>query len=100
MQQSRRACAPQAWTAAREQYRYGEHGEVAALVDALGNATVLDYDMFGNVTETVAPDGARWRYACDALRLTQTVDPTGASWQCEYDVNGTLVARTDPTGCG
>lgn len=84
---------------ARETVRYGPPPSPALEVDALGQATVRDYDVLGNVVAISEPSGVRWEYSYDALmRLTATIDPAGARWSNEYDANGRLVATTDPVG--
>lgn len=40
-------------------FNYDEHGEIAAVIDAMGNATRFTRDVAGRLTETLAPAGHR-----------------------------------------
>lgn len=82
----------------RREVRYGEHGDPAAHVDALGNVIELGYDVLGNVVATTR-DTAAWAFAYDgACRPTAVTDPSGSVWRREYDADGNVLAAIDPSG--
>ncbi len=67
-------CAPGGQTV----YRLDEHDRPLTVTNAEGHTTSFEYDHGGNVTRTVSPLGAEWRY--------------------RYDERGFLVGATDPRG--
>src|SRR5438132_3920842 len=98
---------------------YDADGQMTSLGDALGNATRLAYDPYGNlaawrfpssitlsygseeagrVLRAVTPK-ARWSYEWSAAgRALAGVDPAEGPWRAKHGEHGALSSIADPTG--
>jgi RHS repeat-associated protein len=80
-------------------YAYDPRGNLALVVDPLGNATAYVHDTLNRKVAMTDPDTGSWRYAYDhAGRLTRQVDGRGIAVTLEYDALDRLVARRSPDG--
>lgn len=76
--------------------RYGEFCQIIAEIDELGQLTAYEYDVFGNKTGIVYPDGASVKMQFDDDRMVAAKDENGGKWAWQYNDQQQLVARTDP----
>ncbi|OWK44014.1 hypothetical protein FRUB_03613 [Fimbriiglobus ruber] len=105
-------------------YSYDEDGRLTLQVDAVGDSTVTDYDGDGRPTAQTDPDGrttqsaydaeghatsVTWEDASGAVTDTRSYvyDPDGnllsainsaGTVTMEYDTDGRMTSRTDPSG--
>lgn len=62
---------------------------ITRTTDALGNATSIQTDEWGNTIKRTDADGNEWRYQYDASgRQIMTIDPLGITTRYEYDAAG------------
>jgi RHS repeat-associated protein len=68
------------------QTTYNVFNKTASQTDALGNVTVFEYDLFGQLSRTIAPDGTAIRKLYDSQgKVTHSIDEAGRVTQFEYD---------------
>ncbi|UQI43738.1 DUF6531 domain-containing protein [Streptomyces sp. HU2014] len=102
-------------------YRYNPDGLVVEETDALGNATLTEwdergenrlsvtdplgrttryaYDESGNLVQVVLPDGSVGTAVHnDLCRPVEVTEPGGAVWRHTYDERGNPLTTTDPAG--
>ena len=86
----------------------------------VNRTTTMKKDIWGNIIESVAPNGMTATYEYDALnrmtkysignyqgqtfydvggRKVKTIDPNMGTWAYAYDAYGNLVTQTDQMGC-
>lgn len=77
-------------------YTYEPFGNLTQTQDALGNATVLGYDLRGRKTGMADPDMGTWTYAYNALgQLVRQVDAKGQTSTLAYDKLGRMTNRAE-----
>lgn len=76
---------------------YDEHGQHLRTVDAHGNSSWYTYDSYGNVTETLRPDGSTVVSIYNSLgQLLQETNNVGRRIRYDYDALGRKVRTTTP----
>jgi RHS repeat-associated protein len=74
-------------------YTYTKSGELASIVDAMGNTWSYAYDQRGNLVRSEDPDkGAAIMAYDDARRLVATTDARGTTVQTRYDAVGRRIS--------
>ncbi|MEM7474008.1 MAG: putative Ig domain-containing protein [Planctomycetota bacterium] len=80
------------------QYEYDDFGRLTAVLEA-GARTTYEYDVNGNLIETVDPLGNTTTYTNDALgRVIEKTYADGLSESFEYDLYGNLTSLTRQDG--
>ena len=75
------------------------NGMLTSVTDNLGGASILEYDVYGNVVKTTDALGNVTTYAYDAVgRNLATTNALGQTTRYTYDCNGNPVAVTDAMG--
>lgn len=84
------------------QWDYDENNQLLSETDPLGNATLYNYDDFGNQIEIIDPNGAKIETEYPKEELPhlpeQAKDANGGTWKWQYDTQGNTIARTNPMG--
>ena len=76
-------------------YEYDAMGNVSSVTDAEGRCIQLAYDLNGNLTEILYPDGTKDLTEYDALgRVVQSMPRTGLATAYAYDESGNIVRVT------
>ena len=76
-------------------YEYDAMGNVSSVTDAEGRCVKLAYDLNGNLTEIIYPDGTKDVNEYDALgRVVQSTPRTGLATAYAYDESGNIVRMT------
>ncbi|MFC0623380.1 RHS repeat-associated core domain-containing protein [Kribbella deserti] len=76
-------------------YTYHKGGELASIIDAMGNTWRYTYDQRGSLIQSDDPDKGRSQMAYDAAqRLTAVTDARGATINYAYDVLGRKTSAT------
>ena len=80
-------------------YYFDYRGQLAKLVDPLGNATFYTYDPNGNLIQVTDPAGEVYSYQYDSKgNMSQSTDPLGDVTKFAYGSLDTLSSVTDPNG--
>ena len=83
-------------------FRYNEYTELEWTVDPLGNGEGQTQDELGNLVTKTAADGGFTFLQYDNYDFpclpTSATDAAGGKWKWEYDGQGNLAKRIDPTG--
>ena len=80
-------------------YEYDVDGNLISITDPLGNTTTYTYDSSGNKLTETDPLGNTTTYTYDtAGNLISTTDPLGNTTTYTYDLCGNKLAETDPLG--
>ncbi|MDO4260267.1 MAG: DUF6531 domain-containing protein [Actinomycetaceae bacterium] len=79
-------------------YSYTDSGDLAAVRDAAGNTTTMEYDQAGRPTCMTSPSGYRTRFTWHGTRMASRIDPDGATWTFDYTPAGRLSAVVAPDG--
>jgi RHS repeat-associated protein len=80
-------------------YVYGDLGRLVSVSDPLTGTVEYGYDLVGNRTQLIYPDGRVVTYTYDAdNRLIQVEDWDGGLTSYEYDAAGRLIHATLPNG--
>ena len=73
-------------------YTYDAAGRLLSAVNGAGEEISYHYDVYGNITEAVYPDGSKATYTYDALdRMSAVTDTEGKTTSYEYDKDGNLI---------
>jgi len=76
-----------------------EAGRLAAIEDAAGLRTIVQYDAAGNLVAVTHPDGTTERWQTDALgRVVAELDAKGNARRITYDALGRPVRVDEPDG--
>ncbi len=75
----------------KSHYTYDRAGRLLSATDGSGETVFYHYDIYGNVTEVVYPDGRKVSYTYDALdRMTSVTTLEGKTTEYAYDADGNL----------
>lgn len=84
---------------AREKFVFNPAGQLSAIQDPNGYATVLAYDGSGRLATVTDPEGRALTFTYDGQnRISHVTDPAGRSVQYNYDNGGNLASVTDVNG--
>ena len=78
-------------------YQYDAFGNLVKTTDALGNQSLLAYDLRGRKTQMNDPDMGSWSYVYNALgELLRQTDAKAQTATLAYDLLGRMTSRTEP----
>lgn len=84
------------------EYGYNQFNELISTKDPLNNLTSFNYDEYGNIVNTIMPDGAFSQTEFGNSKFpfspTRAIDESGGIWQWEYDTAGNLNKAKNPFG--
>jgi RHS repeat-associated protein len=81
------------------EFRYDAEGRLTAIVDALGNQTIIERGTGGAATAIVSPDGIRTGLSINsANHLTAITYPDGSVYAFLYSSDGLELRKTEPAG--
>ncbi len=80
-------------------FEVNDMGQPLSFTNAEGQTSLYEYDHGGNLTRSVSPLGAEWRFFYDQFgRLVRTVDPIGYEVRHERTSNPPTTADVDALG--
>ena len=81
------------------EFRYDAEGRLTAIVDALGNQTIIERGAGGVPTAIVSPDGVRTGLSINgANHLTAITYPDGSVYAFQYSGDGLELRKIQPAG--
>ena len=72
-------------------YQYNSAGRLASIIDRNNNATKIQYNTSGNITQATGTSGKKINFTYEDGKISEITDPIGRTIKYLYDTTGNLV---------